>query len=118
MSIGLVILIGGCANDPIRIRAEVQESFVPVLFCPAPTMPDRPTLFIKQMTPSQLSNPGEVAKHYSATVQQLLGYARQLELELQKYDTSNEAYKDLQGRMNQKFVADGVVTEQQLKQNQ
>lgn len=114
----LMLLLNACTNDTIRIRSEVQESFVPVFYCPAPTIPTRPVLFIQQLSQTQLSHPGEVAKHYSATIQQLLGYSRQLELELQKYDVSNQAYKDLQNKMDQKFVDDGIVTKEQLEQNQ
>jgi len=112
----LVILLGmmiGCA-DSVRIRTEVQESFVPVLYCPAPTKHIRPIMAINQMTDSQRKVPGELAKYYQATVEQLIGYSKQLELELEKYDTSNQAYEDLRIRMDDKFKADGVATEETL----
>lgn len=98
----------GC-TDSVRIRSEVQETMVPVFFCPAPTPHIRPVLAITTMTNAQKSNPGEIAKHYRVTIEQLLGYSKELELELEKYDSSNTAYEDLRKSMEQKFVDDGVA---------
>lgn len=117
-----LILVGlflvGCA-DTVRIRTEVQESFVPVMYCPAPETYIRPVLAINQMTEAQRSSPGELANHYQATIEQLLGYAKQLELELEKYDSANEAYEDLRLQTEDKFINGGVVTPESLPdQNQ
>lgn len=103
----------GCA-DSVRIRTEVQETFVPVMYCPAPEKYIRPVMAINQMTEAQRKNPGELANHYQATIEQLLGYSKQLELELEKYDSANEAYEDLRLRMDDKFVDDGVSTPESL----
>jgi len=111
MLFGIVMI--GC-TDSVRIRTEVQESFVPVLYCPAPTKHTRPIMAINQMTDAQRKVPGELAKYYQATVEQLIGYSKQLELELEKYNTSNQAYEDLRIKMDAKFKADGVATEKTL----
>lgn len=107
-----LLFVGGCSffSQPIRIQTEVQETLVPVMFCPSPQKHVRPVLAISELTHSQLLNPGEVAKHYQATIEQLIGYARELELELDKYNSDNTAYNDLKKQTNEKFLSDGVTT--------
>lgn len=107
----LVLLLSGCAGKQIRIRSEVQEVQVPLLYCPAPAEMTQPLLPIHQMTPDQLADEGEVAKHYKATVRVLLGYIGELETSLKSYDATNEAYDELrkkfQGEWTKEFEDTG-----------
>ena len=107
----LVLSLSGCAGKQIRIRSEVQEVQVPLLYCPAPAEMVQPSLPIHQMTPEQLADEGEVVKHYKATVRVLLGYIGELETSLESYDTANEAYDELrkkfQGEWKKEFEDTG-----------
>ena len=94
----LIVFVSGCAGKQIRIRSEVQEVHVPLLYCPAPPELSQPALPIHSMTPEQLLDEGEVAKHYKATVRILLGYVGELETALESYDATNEAYDELRQR--------------------
>jgi hypothetical protein len=107
----LVVFVSGCAGKQIRIRSEVQEVQVPLLYCPAPAELIRPQLPIHMMTPEQLADEGEVVKHYKATVRVLLGYIEELETSLESYDSANEAYDELrekfQGEWKKEFEDSG-----------
>lgn len=94
----LVVLVSGCAGKQIRIRSEVQEVQVPLLYCPAPPELNQPVLPIQEMTEEQKADPGEVAKYYKATVRALLGYVGELEKALDSYDATNEAYDELRNK--------------------
>jgi len=84
----------GCAcNETITIKSEVQIQKVDVLYCPAPPEIMRPALPIHQMTPVQKQNPGEVAKHYKATVKTLMGYSKELEKVVDKQKEINTEYE-------------------------
>ena len=85
----LVVLMTGCASKQVRIRSEVQEVQVPLLYCPAPPVISEPSLPIHNMTPDQLADDGEVVKHYKATVKTLIGYIDELEKGLQSYDETS-----------------------------
>lgn len=106
-----VMFISGCAGKQIRIRSEVQEVQVPLLYCPAPADLQQPPLPIHQMTPEQRADAGEVVKHYKATVRVLLGYIEELETSLESYDSANEAYDELrkkfQGEWKKEFEDTG-----------
>ena len=108
--LALVALLVGCGGQ-IRIRSEVQEVQVPLLYCPAPPVISRPDLPIQNMTPEQLANSGELVKHYRATVRALLGYSGELETALGSYDTTNKAYEELrkkfQGEWKEEFKDTG-----------
>jgi len=88
-----LIFVTGCA-ETIRVKTEVQESMVPVLYCPAPPKIERPELPIQQMTQEQIEKDGEVVKHYKATVKTLLGYGKELEAALIKYEEINKKYEE------------------------
>ena len=75
----IVVFTVGCGGKQIRIRSEVQEVQVPLLYCPAPPELSEPQLPIQNMSPQQLADQGEVVKHYKATVKTLLGYIDELE---------------------------------------
>jgi len=89
------VFVSGCAGTTPRIKTEVQETLVPLLHCPKPEIPQRPQLSIHRMTPEQLKEPGEVVKHYEATVEQLLGYTSELERIIQQYNKANADYIEL-----------------------
>ena len=96
------LLLIGCA-DTVRVRTDVQEVFVPVLYCPAPPEISRPPLPIHDMTDEQEKKDGEVVKHYKATVKILQGYSKELETALDEYKNTSEAYKELEANLIKKL---------------
>jgi len=98
----VAFFIVGCGGKQIRIRSEVQEVQVPLLYCPAPPELSEPSLPIHNMTPDQAADDGEVVKHYKATVKTLLGYIDELEKGLQSYNETSEEY----GELREKFLSD------------
>lgn len=92
----LLLFVTACAlPKQIRIRKEVQESTVPILYCPAPEEIEPPVLPIHTMTEEEREIDGEIAKRYKASVQVLQGYIEQLEKMLNDYKKANEAYDQL-----------------------
>lgn len=91
----LVLLVGflciGCASLKNR---DVQTVNVPVMYCPAPEPYDRPNLYLYNMDNIQINSPGEVAKRYKASIQQLQGYTRQLELQLDNYKIIHNDFEE------------------------
>ena len=106
MKITALILVAffivGCGGKQIRIRSEVQEVQVPLLYCPAPPGISEPSLPIHNMTPEQLADEGEVVKHYKATVKTLLGYIDEQQKALESYNEASEEY----GKLREKFLSD------------
>lgn len=101
--IGLVLLLGGCGSDPIKVKCEVQETFVPIIYSPAPPTIERPALPIHNMTAKQLEEDGVVVKYYKATVKGLIGYSKELEKALATYDKINKSYKAEEDKLRTKF---------------
>jgi len=99
----LVLLLVGCAGKQVRLKTEVQEKHIPVLYCPAPPKVVRPELAIDKLTPEMMKNPGEVVKHYKATIIQLQGLTVELETILKQYDENNEAYDELERQFKEKW---------------
>ena len=97
-----MLLLAGCGTAPIKVNTEVKETLVPVLYCPAPPVVERPDLPIHQMTDEQLKEDGAIAKHYKATVKSLLGYSEELEKALKKYNEINEAYDEERKKLEAK----------------
>lgn len=89
------LFLVGCGGQEIRLKNEVQEVFVPMLYCPAPPGLERPVLPIHTMTPEQAADPGYVAKAYKASMVLLQGYAHELEQALDSYNEANAAYDEL-----------------------
>lgn len=108
----IVLLLAGCGSSPVKLRTETVEVFKPILYCPAPNWNelDRPEpLAIDMITPDM--EPGEVAKRYKATIIQLQDYADRLQRALEKYDSTNEAYKELRKQFIEDRGKDGFTTE-------
>ena len=80
-----VILLVGCTANPPKVIT--QEVKVPVFECPANhkniVRPTRPPLAIENIQPS--TSDGEVVKAYKATIKQLQGYSKQLEIGFDAY---------------------------------
>lgn len=93
----MCLLYVGCSSLKNK---DVQLVSIPVMYCPAPEPFVRPPLMIHQMSDTQLSSPGELAKYYKATIQQLQGYTQQLELQLDGYNKIN---KEFENKKNQLF---------------
>jgi len=103
LTIFAVVFLVGCASPQIRLKTEVQESYVPILYCPAPPQITHPTLAIEGMSSEDLQDSGEVVKHYKATIIQLQGVIDELETTLDQYDKNNEAYKELEKEFDAKW---------------
>jgi len=102
-AVTLIMFVTACGGGKqIRIRSEVQEVQVPLLYCPAPPVISEPSLPIHNMTPEQLADEGEVVKHYKATVKTLIGYIDELQQGLESYDATSKEYGDLR----EKFLSD------------
>lgn len=102
----VMALTTGCAW---RVRTEVQEVYVPIVHCPAPPVIERPELPIHNMTPEQQKHPGEVVKHYKATVKDLQGYAQQLERILEEYDKGSELYENMENELFEQLKQEGTI---------
>lgn len=102
----LLMFLIGCGSNQVRIRTEVQEVYVPLLYCPAPPVIERPILPIHQMTEEQLQDPGIVVQHYKATVKILQGYSEELETTVKQYDKANDAYQELRTRFQENWKQD------------
>ena len=94
------LFIAGCAT-PVRIKTDVQEVFVPVLFCPAPPKIERPELPIEQLGNGKKSA-GEIVKLYGATVRVLQGYAEELETALNNMTRHKKSIKRFCNNSKQK----------------
>jgi len=103
----------GCGTTAVKLRTETVEVFKPILYCPAPKWEDinRPDILPIDGI-SDDSSPGEVAKRYKATVKELQGYVRRLELSLEKYDATNSAYEQLRQQFLKEKTLDGFTVEQ------
>ncbi len=95
--------LAGCGAQPITFNTEVKETFVPILYSPAPPVINRPVLPIHQMTDKQLKEDGIVVKYYKATVKTLIGYSEELKKALEKYGEINKAYKVEEDKLKTKF---------------
>jgi len=108
-----ITLLTGCSifQQKVKLRTEVQEVFKPILYCPAPnweTLAKPTPLAIDEITPT--TSDGEVAKRYQAAIIQLRAYTDQLTKTLQKYDSSSEAYKELENQFNLEKEKGGFET--------
>ena len=92
----LALTMSGCSKFFVK---DTQVQYVPVLYCPAPPEVSRPELPIHQMTPAQAKNPGEVVKHYKATVRALMGYSESLEYIIKFYSDSDKEYEELRKKL-------------------
>lgn len=77
----VVLSLSGCASAPVNAEIPVA---VP---CPPPPAVARPALPIADLIAE--SPPDAVMRAYAATVQTLMGYARELELLLNGYRTGS-----------------------------
>lgn len=100
VTILLTLTLSGCSLfDALFVRT--KETYVPILYCPAPVIPERPELPVNTMTPDQMKSDGEIVKNYVATIVLLQGYASELEKSLNQVDKSNRAYEDLRKQLMQ-----------------
>lgn len=110
----MVLMLPGCIFDSYFTKT--KEVYVPMLYCPAPVVPTRPELPIEHMTPYQIQNDGEVAKHLKATIVILEDYALELEKSLKQVDQNHKAYDDLKQQLMQEIAK--LKAEQELQQKQ
>jgi len=93
----------GCGGKLITVKTEVQETLVPILYSPKPPHIPRPSLPIHDMTQEEILQPGALVKRYHATLEVLLGYARELERALKEYDVINKAYTEQRDELQKKL---------------
>lgn len=96
--IGMVLALAACGPGTVKLRTEVQQVYVPLLYCPAPPDIMRPVLPIHALTDEDADDPGKVVVHYKATVLILEGYITELETIVNQYDKSNAEYEELRKR--------------------
>jgi len=90
----MLTFLVGCGGQNVKITTKTKKVYVDVLYCPAPPVVTRPELPIHNMTAEQMQQDGEVAKHYKATVNSLLGYSKELEKIVNNQKEINRAYVD------------------------
>lgn len=80
----------GCESTPVKTETETVEVLKPVLYCPAPdsSILEKPHLPIHNITPQM--SPGEVAKHYKATIRVLIDYSKRQGMTLEQYKQFSE----------------------------
>ncbi len=98
-----VLLLTGCASDPIKFNTSVKETFVPIIYSPAPPVIERPELPIHKISAEQLKEDGEVVKFYKATIKTLIGYSKELKKALYEYNKINKSYKAQEDKLKEKF---------------
>lgn len=101
--IGFMLFLTACGSAPIRINTDVKETYVPILYSPAPPVIKRPSLPIHEMTSEQEKEDGIVVKFYKATVKSLIGYSEELESALDEYNKINKAYKAQEDKIKTKI---------------
>lgn len=79
VALAILALLAGCAAHQQAARIEIPIAAP----CPVPPVIARPALPIAQL--NEQSTPDQVARAYAATVEILMGYARQLETLLNGY---------------------------------
>ena len=93
-----VLLMTGCSlfNPPVKLRTETVDVLKPILYCPAPAWDELevPSLATDFITDDMEA--GEVAQRYRAAIIQLQGHIELLQTTLEQYDTTNEAYKEVE----------------------
>ena len=99
----LLAFTTGCMPGTVKLRTEVQQVYVPLLYCRAPPDILRPALPIHQLTDADADDPGKVVVHYKATVKVLEGYITELEAIVKQYDQSNAAYEELRKRFEEQW---------------
>ncbi len=100
----MALFLAGCAGtQPIKINTMVKETYVPIMYSPAPPAIPRPDLPIHQMTDAELKQDGMVVKYYKATIKTLIGYSNELKKALDEYGDINEAYKAEADKIKEKL---------------
>jgi len=99
----IVLLLAGCGAQPIKINTSVKETYVPIMYSPAPPDIQRPILPIQQITDDELKQDGMVVKYYKATIITLIGYSKELQKALDKYGEINKAYKAEADKIKEKL---------------
>jgi len=101
--IGLALGLTACGPGTIKLRTEVQEVYVPLLYSPAPPEITRPELPISELTDEDIEDPGKVVIYYKATVKILEGYITELETIVNQYDRASDEYKELRKRFEKQW---------------
>lgn len=99
----IAILLTGCGFLPVQEK--IIQVDRPILYCPAPKweLAKSPyPLAVDGITKDMSA--GEVAKRYNASIIQLRDYSQRLELMLEQYQVTHDAYEVLRNE----FVNDSV----------
>lgn len=105
ITFGLVaLLLVGCGGR-LGIKTEVQKVYVPTPYCPAPVIPERPTLpfsSVPELAFPRIPNEtdqqyyGRLAQAYNGAIVALQGYATELENSLREYAEISKQSKTLE----------------------
>ena len=105
-----LIFLTGCFSNKRPQEIQIQRVNIPILYCPSPPTIERPILPIHKMTPQQTHNPGELVKHYKATIKILQGYALELEQVVNQYGKNSTQYEQVKQEILNKLKQDGIIT--------
>lgn len=92
-----LLALQGCASIHKTSGTAPVIQKVPVVYCPAPEPFQRPVLPLQDEN-IDTATPGEVAKKYKATITMLLGYIKELELQLNEYGKIDKEYEALSNK--------------------
>lgn len=94
------LLLSGCSL--FQTRVEYVKVSYPILVCPAPPVMQMPDLYISLLTEADYKNYGKIAKYYDITIEQLINYIKSLELVIDRYDKTSDAYGKLKAEFENK----------------
>lgn len=94
------LALAGCATtDKVTLTTKTIPVAVPLIYSPAPVAIPRPTLPHLAISPADERVDGKVVQAYAASVEALLGYAKEMEKELANYKDINDAYAELRTKL-------------------
>ena len=90
--------MSGCSWLPTN--TEYVKVSYPIMICPAPPEVKKPDLYINKLTQADSKDYGKVAQYYDITLQQLTSYIDQLEMVIDQYNKTSEAYQQMENEVN------------------
>jgi len=98
IGMSLILLMSGCSWLPTN--TEYVKVSYPIMICPAPPEVKKPDLYINKLTQADSKDYGKVAQYYDITLQQLTSYIDQLEMVIDQYNKTSEAYQQMENEVN------------------
>lgn len=97
--IAVLALVGCATTDKVVLTTKTVPVAVPLIYSPAPVAIARPALPHLTISPTDEKVDGKVVQAYAASVEALIGYAKELEKELDNYKQINDAYAQLRAKL-------------------